>query len=158
MGMTHHNWGMSRTWATLGLEESLSCPHDKSPQSGLTHALTVSYEAYHACLQECLGRAALDLTVLSGLQSGNYVYANFGKVAPAGGPAPSLGTPVNLTFKDGSFSAIGQPQPRDGVVAPGPVPLVPTIPLASEASSAPALPSTAGSALPPAGAVRPAGL
>lgn len=89
------------------------------------------------------------------MQTGNYVYENFGKVVPAGGSASPAGAPINLTFSDGSFSAVGSPQPQPGYVAQGPTPILPTIALASEASSAPALPPSAGSALtPPAAAGR----
>ncbi|KAK9826000.1 hypothetical protein WJX74_004007 [Apatococcus lobatus] len=84
-----------------------------------------------------------------GALSGNYVYENFAKVVPAGGAASPAGPAIPLTFSDGSFENVGAPQPADGVIASGPAPVLPTITLASEASSAPSLPSSAGSALTP---------
>lgn len=87
------------------------------------------------------------------MQASNYVYENFGKVVPAGGTASPAGAAIPLTVSDGSFATVGPPQPQPGYVAQGPTPVLPTIALASEASSAPSLPSSAGSALtPPAAA------
>ena len=83
------------------------------------------------------------------MQTGDYVVDNFGKVTPPGAPAPIAPPRVPLTYSDGSFASVGTPQPQPGSIAPGPAPVVPTIPLASEASSAPALAPTADQTLPP---------
>ena len=79
------------------------------------------------------------------MQSGNYVYQNFGRLTPSNGPAPSIGTSVSLPVSDGSFENLSAGQPRDGVSAPGPAPAFPTIALASEANGT-VLPSSAAQA------------
>ena len=80
------------------------------------------------------------------MQVGNYVYENFEKVAPKGAE-PSKGKAVPLRYSDGSFRSVGPPQPQTGALAPGPAPALPAAKLASQASSAPALPPSAGAAL-----------
>lgn len=82
-------------------------------------------------------------------QSGNYVYENFGKLTPEGGPAPTAGEEVQLRYSDGSFAEVQVPQPQPGELAPGPAPTLNATKLATQISSAPALPPTAGSALAP---------
>lgn len=84
-----------------------------------------------------------------GAESGNYVYENFGKLTPEGGPAPTAGEEVQLRYSDGSFAEVQVPQPQPGELAPGPAPTLNATKLATQISSAPALPPTAGSALAP---------
>ena len=79
------------------------------------------------------------------LQSGNYVYQNFGRLTSGNGPTPSVGTPVSLPVSDSSFENLSVGQPRDGVYAPSPAPAFPTITLASEANGT-TLPSSAAQA------------
>ena len=84
-------------------------------------------------------------------QVGRYVYENFGKLTPEGGPPPSNGTDVEQFFNDGlNFAQVRVQQPQEGELAPGPAPALPNAVLATQISSAPALPPSAAPAVAPA--------
>ena len=81
---------------------------------------------------------------------GRYVYENFGKLTPQGGAPPSNGTDVEQFFNDGlNFAQVRVQQPQTGELAPGPAPALPNAVLATQISSAPALPPSAAPALAP---------